>query len=902
MKKRIVSMLLALAMLLSLLPISALAADRVEGTPYGQVRVIVENTTFTMDEGAPWDGVLVDTWVDLTGSSTAMDCIVDALMIQYGYSCVGWESNYISEINGLYAGAAGYAGAGDGYDGWMVTLNDWFTNQGIGAYGETDGSLVDGDEIKLMYSCYGMGEDLGGSFYNNDKTVKNVTFSVGTLNQPFNPQIIEYGLFVPAGTTSIVVTPTATNKNFQVRTTDMTGQEYKRTAKVPVFDGSVIYVTCGDPSWPTMNGGGYGDADNIPGVQYVFHIVYETDTAVQAVIDKISAIGTVTLESEAKITAARTDYNALTSAQKSQVTNYSKLTAAETALAVLKQEAADQEKAAPVIAKIEDIGTVTLNSEEAITAARTAYDALTDTQKALVTNYAVLTKAEQVLDILKLPQPDVDAIYETTGDHLENLAASSVPVVSSTGGEWLVLGLVRSGRNVPAGYYENVVEYVKENINDKEQLHRRKSTDSSRVILALTAAGYDVTNVDGHNLLVGLSDYDYTVWQGINAAVFALIAFDSGNYEIPTVYEGGVQNTREKMIGYILDKQLDDGGWALGSYQTADVDVTAMTIQSLAPYYDTNAEVKAAVDEALTMLSARQNINGVFGSVDGACSESCAQVVVALTALGIDPDTDPRFVKNGRSVLDAMCDFYVEGGGFKHILSGTWNGMASEQAYYALAAYYRFENGQTSLYNMTDAVYPKETVALIDAIGMVTLDSETAITAARNAYDTLSDYQKTLVSNYDILTAAEKSLADQKAAAEKAAADKATADAVIAKINAIGTVTKDSEAAIRDARAAYEALTDVQKALVSNYKTLTDAESVLAALKAEDNTKPTDPEDTRPTDPEDTTKPTTPADPSTPQTGDNTNIALYTTLMITSLACIAALLLVFKKKEGKYSR
>lgn len=190
-------------------------------------------------------------------------------------------------------------------------------------------------------------------------------------------------------------------------------------------------------------------------------------------------------------------------------------------------------------------------------------------------------------------------------------------------------------------------------------------------------------------------------------------------------------------------------------------------------------------------------------------------------------------------------------------------------------------------------------MTLIDAIGdTVTLDSEEVITIARNAYDALTEGEKAKVTNYAELTAAENKLAQLK----QDVADKAAADAVITKINAIGTVTKDSEAAIQDARAAYDALTDAQKLLVSNYKTLTDAESALAALKAEDNTKPTDPEDTRPTDPEDTTKPTTPADPSTPQTGDNTNIALYTTLMITSLACMAALLLVFKKKEGKYSR
>lgn len=190
-------------------------------------------------------------------------------------------------------------------------------------------------------------------------------------------------------------------------------------------------------------------------------------------------------------------------------------------------------------------------------------------------------------------------------------------------------------------------------------------------------------------------------------------------------------------------------------------------------------------------------------------------------------------------------------------------------------------------------------MTLIDAIGeTVTLDSAEVIAIARNVYDALTEDEKRKVANYAELTAAENKLAQLK----QNVADKAAADAVIAKINAIGTVTKDSEVAIKAAHAAYDALTDAQKALVSNYKTLTDAESALAALKAEDNTKPTDPEDAKPTDPADTTKPTTPADPSTPQTGDNTNIMLYTTLMVVSLACMAALLLASKKKDGKYSR
>ena len=138
------------------------------------------------------------------------------------------------------------------------------------------------------------------------------------------------------------------------------------------------------------------------------------------------------------------------------------------------------------------------------------------------------------------------------------------------------------------------------------------------------------------------------------------------------------------------------------SGSTADPDMTGMALQSLAPYYESNAQVKKAVDKALEALSAMQQEDGSYASIDGPSSESIAQVIVALTALGIDPEEDQRFIKNGNSVLDALLDYYVEGGGFRHTLDGELDGMATEQGYYALTAYFRFLEGKTALYDMTD--------------------------------------------------------------------------------------------------------------------------------------------------------------------------------------------------------
>ena len=339
---------------------------------------------------------------------------------------------------------------------------------------------------------------------------------------------------------------------------------------------------------------------------------------------------------------------------------------------------------------------VTLNSEAAINAAKSAYDALSDEDKALVDADKVDALTAAIIRLNRLKHADLmanlDTIYKTTGDFMATLGT---PTVNSIGGEWMVIGLARSGRTVPAGYYDNVVEYVKAKADANERLHRAKVTDNARVILALTSIGKDVTNVGGHNLLKGLDNMAYVQTQGINGPIFTLIALDSHNY--PTM--GDV--TREKLIGVILDAQLNDGGWDLSGTK-ADPDMTAMAIQALAPYYKTNETVKAAVDKALEALSALQRPDGGFGSWGTINSESCAQVIVALTALGIDPTADSRFVKNGLTVLDALAGFYVTGGGFRHTANGDLDGMATEQGYYALAAYYRFVNAQTRLYDMSD--------------------------------------------------------------------------------------------------------------------------------------------------------------------------------------------------------
>ena len=429
----------------------------------------------------------------------------------------------------------------------------------------------------------------------------------------------------------------------------------------------------------------------------------EDQKAADKVIKLIDAIPLpITLDCKAAIEAARAAYDALKNYnQRSKVTNYQKLLDAEKELERLEEEEAERhateedKKAAAAVDKLIQEA----EDEEGVKTAREAYEKLTEKQKKLVKYLWLLEQKERELAAEKARARYRD-IYEETARYIESLGdmdASS---------QWTALGFARSGRKVSEGFYQSMVEAVLASINEKEQLHRAKSSDNSRTILVLTALGYDVTDVGGHDLLRGLTDLDYVKKQGINGPIWALIALDSHGYELPEDPDAADHTTREKIIAHLLANQLPDGGWALTG-ELSDSDITGMCLQALAPYYHKRDDVTAAVDRALETLSAMQNADGsysAFGSGEGLTptSESTSQILVALSALGIDPETDERFLKNGHSPVEALCAFFIDGGGFSHLMGHPRDGMATEQGYYALTAYFRMLEGKTALYDMSD--------------------------------------------------------------------------------------------------------------------------------------------------------------------------------------------------------
>ena len=306
--------------------------------------------------------------------------------------------------------------------------------------------------------------------------------------------------------------------------------------------------------------------------------------------------------------------------------------------------------------------------------------------------------------VLAAVDPVLEGALERAAEYV--LAATPLPRVGSIGGEWAVLGLARSGCDIPQRFYNDYIAAVENTVRASGGvLHERKYTEYARVAIALTAVGADPSDVAGYNLLAPLGDYEGMLQQGINGPIWALIALDCGGYDMPLTGKTGTQATRQLYVDRILSLQRGDGGWSLsGSDAVSDPDVTAMALQALVRYQGQVA-VKTAVKAALEWLSAAQHSSGGYSSWGVENVESTAQVIVALCALGINLE-DSRFVKSGGGLLDNLLAHQLAGGGFLHTVLGTAaNQMASEQGLYALSAAWRAQTGRGGLYDMAEVAY-----------------------------------------------------------------------------------------------------------------------------------------------------------------------------------------------------
>ena len=786
----------------------------------GRVHVIVENTTY-LDESLPASlkNTIIDGYYDQTDCDSMMTVALKALEgAGYTWNRGGYDygTTYLASVEKDGYTLAEFTGGPN--SGWMGTKNDWFVNASFSDFRYTNGGLADGDEIHLMYTTK-LGADIGGTWSGTDTSLQSMTVNGGTeLSPAFSSTTTSYVLTIPEETTGVTVRFSAANKNYQARmylnSYKDENSRYMSGDMLSVTSGDVIYVGVGERAWGSMNNGGTA-------TKYTIQVVKSGDAKeLVEIIDDLPAASRLTLDDARTVRMARSLFDALDAAAQATFktdheAQYNKLAACEkviddmtaadavttaanklpdpdnltlrdketvyAAKAALNALTADQEQyltsetisvidqcytrmlqmernyVIQLIDNLPDESAVTLADKKQINAAKAAYDALPDKNGVDATK---LTKALAALEKLEQGGSGEDTSYsEYLKKALANIKKTvPTPTIGSSSGEWAVLALARGNADVLNsyydGYYDRVVAYVRTNISSGK-LNADKSTDNARIALALTAIGEDPTSVGGHNLLTALDDVTYDLKQGINGPIWALIALDSKNY---------TSSSRDELIEAILGNRTSDGGWALDGTVT-DVDMTAMAIQALAPYYKSNKNVQDVVDAALAWLSTKQSSDGGFSSWGNANAESCAQVIVALSALNIDADTDSRFVKNGHSALENLLTFEQADGSFLHTLPGSDkdnNQMSSEQGTYALVAYDRFKTGKNSLYNMTDAVKradasAQEVIDMIDSIGEVNEYSYDAIAEARSAYTKLSsaDKEKVKATNYKTLTAAE---------------------------------------------------------------------------------------------------------------------------------------------------
>lgn len=381
--------------------------------------------------------------------------------------------------------------------------------------------------------------------------------------------------------------------------------------------------------------------------------------------------------------------------------------------------------------------------------------------------------------------------------NLYNLTTVSEPGFGTSNGEWTVMDLLRGlhggyyyNGELSTTYFDNYLEQVEKYVTDRDgNLDRNKSTEWSRSFLALTPLGYDVTNVAGYDFIDKLSEsYTFSYRQGINGPIWAIIALNTGPYELYEDKDNDDVNTIGKMIDYILDREIEQtngtlGGWTLWG-NVPDTDITGMALQALAPYYNDKkkfeetsstysyADLSEAVERGVYMLSEMQLDNGGFPAFGNVNVESTVQAVVALTALDMDPVSSVKlpsigktanFVTEGavhdnvktNNMVDKLLTFWAPGttkindenlseiekeiyrisGGFKHVTSGddggghagtSVNGMATDQAIYGLISYDRYKNGETALYDMSDMIDGQYKDMLKASKQTVTFESEDA--------------------------------------------------------------------------------------------------------------------------------------------------------------------------------
>lgn len=330
-----------------------------------------------------------------------------------------------------------------------------------------------------------------------------------------------------------------------------------------------------------------------------------------------------------------------------------------------------------------------------------------------ITAFAV--KGYTIADIKRITDNIIDwekNIYSINGDNLFD--GDFIKKAGDSSADWFATSISRLGYSDSYNEYSTALKnYIVNKYNTNDDLKDMKTTEYCRISLTLLSLGDDPANIKCYDKSINLiadgiynKSVDEIGRQGVNGYIWALITLDSINYKIPP----SAKVSREDIINKILLSYLSDGCFTFDG-SAPNIDITAMAIQSLAPYYESNRKykvnnenmtVKTVVDNSLSALSKLQADDGSFTKEFGV--EGMAQTVIALCTMGIDPENDSRFIKNGNTLLDAILKYKSDDGGFSNTLDdvSTSNSMSSYQVLLALTSYCRLKNSCLPIYNLDD--------------------------------------------------------------------------------------------------------------------------------------------------------------------------------------------------------
>lgn len=253
---------------------------------------------------------------------------------------------------------------------------------------------------------------------------------------------------------------------------------------------------------------------------------------------------------------------------------------------------------------------------------------------------------------------------------------------------WAAVTLGKLGIKAGESYILDTADYIQ-----TYGLAECTTTDLEKLILNLTAMGYNPYNFNGMDIVAEVLNRDIDGFL-INDALFALLVYDYANVE-----DGQYKLTKEKLIHSIIDKKLKydfEGktieGWAIAG-DKINPDITGAVLSALAPYNnDSYPSVKEAIKNAVESLSVLQNNKGYLADNFGIFSESLSFVIMGLTAVGENPE-GVKFTKENGNLISALFAFKGTDGQYKHSLDGQNDYMATEQALRALIALKEYKLG-----------------------------------------------------------------------------------------------------------------------------------------------------------------------------------------------------------------